>query len=94
MNDLCGILLLNYEVDPKTGEIRLTGSSRYNGHGGGGGNWPPPSDPNPNGPEYGPVFVGAIVAFVVCLFFNFPVLLSLIIAAIVGFFISRSKKNS
>ena len=95
MNDQCGILLLDFEFDPRSGNVRLTGTSRNNNYsGGGGGGYRPPSNPDPNGSELGPAIFAAFIAFCVSLFFNLNIVLSLIIAAVVGFYAFKSKKDS
>ena len=94
MNDQCGTLLLNYEIDPNTGDVRLTGQQPYNnyGGGGGGGGYRPPSNPNPNDSS-GAAFFGGLIAFCVSMFFGLGFMLSLIIAIIAGFYVMKSKNG-
>ena len=94
MNDQCGTLLLNYEIDPATGDVRLTNTTRNNNYGGGGGGgYRPPSNPNPNDSSSGAAFFGGLIAFCVSMFFGLNFVLSLIIAVIVGFYVMKSKND-
>ncbi len=89
MNEQNGILLLNYEIDPQTGEIRITGTRRS-----GSGGRPPENSPPPEQPGCGAAALGGFVTIFLCLIFDFNFVVSLVIAIIVAAAIYNSKKNS
>lgn len=92
MNDQCGTLLLNYEID-QYGNVKLTGQPQNNNYGGGGGGgYRPPSNPNPNDSS-GAAFFGGLIAFCVSMFFGLGFILSLIIAIIAGFYVMKSNNG-
>ena len=89
MDNGIGLILLDYEINPQTGEIRISGSG--SGNSGGGGSPSPGGSPDDAG--CGCAIIAAIATFITSLFWGFGFDLALFFAFIAAVAAFNSMKN-